>query len=281
MSAGVFILYRSLSTANDRRIHRLMVLNTFQKGKYKAEKAFDDETFQTRLEDAGLDFLTPYRYEFIRWGILIVLTIYYVVVPAFQQESVTTTPLSMIVLWGVVTEHRVKNRWLSWINMLLDMFIRMRLRRKEIEIFTLYDLLKADLSGLKDGQEINVYSLLKQATPMFDYIQRPLSRFLSLWMTDPSKAKTVFYDEIGTQGAKTIGEVLIKIDSSTKKEAYNILKNESSVYQESFYKHELERQLKRKNYLIGMFSVDVFLKILWLLVIISTVVLGQLEGTLF
>ena len=279
--SSVTLFYRTISTEEERRIHRLQILNTLNKGKMIAAETLDNESFKTRLEEAGLDFLTPFRYEVYRITILLGLGIYYIGLPALSGNGINMASLLLLLYLIVCTEHRIKIRWLSLINIILDFLKNSRIRKKEVELFTLYDLLKAELNQLNDEKEINVYSLLKEITPNFTYIRNALKRFLSLWMIDPNNAKYVFYEDIGTPSAKTIGEVLIKIDSSSKHEAIDILQNESSVFNQIFYKNESEKQIKRKNYLSGYFTVNILVSIVWLLVIISYVVLDQIDGSMF
>lgn len=279
--SSVTLFYRTISTEEERRIHRLKILNTLNKGKMIAAETLDNESFKTRLEEAGLDFLTPFRYEVYRITILLGLGIYYIGLPALSGNGINMASLLLLLYLIVCTEHRIKIRWLSLINIILDFLKNSRIRKKEVELFTLYDLLKAELNQLNDEKEINVYSLLKEITPNFTYIRNALKRFLSLWMIDPNNAKYVFYEDIGTPSAKTIGEVLIKIDSSSKHEAIDILQNESSVFNQIFYKNESEKQIKRKNYLSGYFTVNILVSIVWLLVIISYVVLDQIDGSMF
>ncbi|MGP4074058.1 hypothetical protein ACTWQB_16250, partial [Piscibacillus sp. B03] len=156
--------------------------------------------------------------------------------------------------------------------------INIKKRKQEIEIFTLYDILKADLHALQPGQEINLYGLLRDRVSTFQHIQNPLSRFLSLWMTEPEKAKYVMGEAIGTNGAKTLGEVLVRLDSASKEEAISILENESEVYHESFYKKELENQLRKKTYVLIFFGVTIFIQILWLILIFTSITLLHLEN---
>lgn len=146
--AGTTVMYRTFSTAEDRKLHRLQVVGAFEKTKKKAQVKLSDESFQNRLYQAGIHFLSPYNYELIRFTVGFTLLILLIPVPMLLGNAFNPYMLYVVTGYFIVTEHRLSIKgiqWLSIINVLINTLIKQQQRKKEIEIFTLYDLLKADI----------------------------------------------------------------------------------------------------------------------------------------
>ncbi len=276
---GTTILYQTITSREVRKLHRIKLVENIQKSKSTAEEKLTSNGFNAQLRQAGITFLNSFRYETVRFVLLIIYLFYYIIWPPLEGNTVSTTPLIVLFLLAVATEHRLKPP-ISIINVVINRLIARKRKNRRTELFTLYDILKADLKALQDKQDVNIYALLKSSLPMFRYINGTVSRFLSLWVTNPEKAKDVFYEDIKTPGARTLGEVIVKIDTASRDEALHVIQSESSVFAENYFKTEVKNNQKRKNILMTSFSVNVLVNATWLIALIATMLLIQLNSTM-
>ncbi|MEQ2529098.1 hypothetical protein WMO40_20700 [Bacillaceae bacterium CLA-AA-H227] len=131
-------------------------------------------------------------------------------------------------------------------------------------MFTLFDLLKADLYSLKSSQQVNVYNILRDSLPMFEYIQGSISRLLSLWKNSPEKAKNTLYEDIGGETSKILGEIIFKLDQTPKEEALRIIESEASVFSFTYYENEMQSTGKKKTIIFTFFTFTSVIIIAWL-----------------
>lgn len=273
--SGTTLLYRTITPKEVRDTHRLRFKERLYYNKKNTEEKLQNRSFDEKIKEAGLPFLNSFRYELIRIGIFLLYTVNYIVLPIIRGEGLTMVSISILLLLWLLTEHRFHIP-VSLVNPVLNLLIRSKQKKRSIELFTLYDVLKSDLQALNEDQNVNVYNLLKDSLSMYRYIDGTVSRFLSTYLTNPKAAEKVFYEDINTLGAKTLGEIIIKIDNLNRDEALEIIQNESSSYSQHFFKEEFREGQKRKSRLQTVFSVNVLFNAAWLIIFITSMLLLQI-----
>lgn len=275
---GAYYIYRELTTKEERQIYRAKLLKQINDKKNVVVKKNKESTFQYRLKATGHESFSALRYQMLRWAFILVIVVYYVIIPLSESTQFDRSILTIPFLLIILTEPSFK---FSLINKGIDFLIKRKQRQKQIELFTLFDMLKAELTSLKSNQDINIYSILKDSLPMFEHIGGTMSRFLSLWKASPGIAKDVFYQEIGGESSKVLGDILFKLDSTSKAEALKIIESESSVFSFSYYESELQGSIKRKNFFFLMFSINILIIIFWLILIVFTMFSETMSGSIF
>lgn len=260
---GTIYLYRLITSHEERKIYRLKILKQVNERKEKVVKTNRESQLERRLKTTGLPFLTALRFQVIRGIFILITTTYYILMPLINNDPLKITVLLIPSILFIMTEPTVK---ISIVSMIIEALISHRKRKKFVEVFTLFDLLKADLYTLKSSQQVNIYSIIRESTPMFEHIGGTLSRFLSLWKTSPEKAKDVLYEDIGGESTKILGEIIYKLDQTSKEEALSIIEAESSVFSFSYFENELQKSGKEKTVKYGFFTFTSVLIIAWLVI---------------
>lgn len=272
--SGTTMIYRTITPKEIRETHRLRFKEKFYYSKKHTEERLQNRSFDEKLKEAGLPFLNSVRFELIRLTVFLIYIVSYMILPIINGENLTAATISILLIMWVITEHRFHIP-VSLVNPVLNLLIRSRQKKRSIELFTLYDVLKSDLQALQENQRVNVYNLLKDSLSMYKEIDGTVSRFLSTYLTNPKAAEKVFYEDINTLGAKTLGEIIVKIDNLSRDEALDVIQTESSTYSQHFFKEEFREGQKRKSRLQFFFSVNVLLNAAWLILFITSMVLMQ------
>lgn len=274
---GLYLVYQKLTSDEERKIYRTKIIKQYEEKKKTVKNKNDISKFQSELKKTGIK-ISAFRYQVYRWIFLVLTTLYYLFNSISNSVEFDRSVLAIPLLIFVFTEPKFK--W-SLVNTLVSMLVRKRKKQRLLELFTLFDILKADLNSLGDHQDVNIYSILKETIPLFEHINGTISKFLSVWRTSPSSAKSIFEKEIGGESAKVLGEVLYKMDKTSKTEALQIIESESSVFSYSFYENEMQGSIKRKNGFFILFSVNILLIIAWLIVLVFTMFDDRLNQSNF
>lgn len=269
-------LYNALTSQEERKIHRLKITKQMVNSKEKFIKSNNESQLQKRFNETGIKFINAVKFQSIRIVFILVITVYYVISSIIESNYVDYKIFAIPCVLFIATEPTLK--W-SLSSLLLNM-ISNRLNRKKIEeVFTLFDLLKADLDDLQSTQNVNMYNIIKQSLPMFTYIKGSLSRMLSLWKSSPEKAKIVLFEEIGGENTKVIGEIIYKIDQTTKEEALDLIEAESSVFTFSYYQNQVQSGKKQKTVLFSFFTLTSILVIAWLVIFVFAMFNSSIDQT--
>lgn len=275
---GTYYLYKSLTSNEERKFYRIKLIKEINERRNSIVAKSTESDFQKKLRVTGISFLSAVRYQIFRWSFIIVATGYYLILPIIKTDQFDRSLFSIPVLLILISEPKFK---FSVVSKVLDSLIKRKKRQRTIELFTLFDMLKAELITLNKDQDVNIYNMLKDSITMFEYIPGTISRFLSLWKSSPETAKDVFYLEIGGESAKVLGDILFKLDNTSKDEALKILESESSIFSFSYYESELQGSIKQKNAFSLLFSVNILLIIAWLIIIVFTMFSDNLENNHF
>jgi len=274
---AAYAVYHAMTSEEERKVYRTKLFKQIDERKNAIVEKNKDSPFDLKLKATGWP-INAYKFQIYRWAFLVVTTIYYVLTPLMVSHTVNRSVLAMPLLFFVLTEPRIK---FSVVSKLVDFLINVKRRKKVLELFTLFDILKADLSTLTSEQSVNIYTILKDSLSMFEHINGSVSRFLSVWKTDPNKAKTVFVSDIGGESAGVLGEILFKLDKTSKNEALNIIESEASVFSFAYYEREVQSGIKRKNLFFFLFSSNILLIIAWLFIIVFTMFMNSMNQNNF
>jgi hypothetical protein len=264
---GAYYIFKTLTNFEERKIYRTKILKQINDKKEAFVKKNKESVFQKKLQSTGIRYLSATRYQIIRISFILTMTAYYGVVPNLNSEVYDLTYLAIPPLLIILSEPNFKY---SVTTLAVNMLIKRKNKKKIVELFTLFDMLKAELNTLKANQEVNIYNILRGYLPMFEHITGTLTKFLSLWRTSPEEAKNVFSTDIGEESASVLGDILYKLDNTAKNEALKIIEAESNVFSFTYYESQMHSSVKVKNIFFIMFSVNIVLILAWLITFIYT-----------
>ncbi|HZH60507.1 MAG TPA: hypothetical protein VEY70_13215 [Metabacillus sp.] len=263
-----------LTSEHERKIYRTKLLKQIEEKKNNVVKKQQASALEKMLKATGIPHISAFRFQICRWLLILFSLFYYVGVPLVSAEEFDRSTLAFPLIIYVLSEPKFK---FSPVYKFIEYLISRKRKKKIVELFTLFDILKAELNTLQDWQEVNIYNILKETVPMFEHINGTISRFLSKWKTSPDEAKMVFYDEIGVETARVLGEVLFKLDKASKKEALNIIEAESGVFSYTYYEKAIQSSIKQKNLFFVLFSVNILLIMAWLIIVIYTMFVNTIN----
>ncbi|WP_202078158.1 hypothetical protein [Caldalkalibacillus salinus] len=270
-------MYQFLTTETERKRYRTKIQRVVDERKYEMIKKAEQTSLEKKLKRAGVpSIINAFRFQVCRWTVISTLCVYYVILPSIDQHSVPMSSLLGVVTLLILSSPSLR---FSLTNYLLDQLRLFRERKKHQELFTLFDMLQAELTSLTEGQEINVYNLIRESVPYFQYINHALLKFLYTWKYDPRLAKTQFSTEVGGEDAETLSNILYKIDDTSKEDAIQILKGASKVFSVSYFEGGNRKKEKRFILIDTFFFCVNLLTIAWLLLMIVTMFTDLLETT--
>lgn len=289
ISVSVYILYLLIvcissylafilvTTENERKRYRTKIQRELSQQKNRIKENAEESNFAKKLKEAGSPFqVTAFRYQLFRWGFIAAIFSYYVVNPIIQRSEFNSLVLALVIAITLITSPGFN---FSLTNYLLQQLTLLRNKRKQTELFTLFDMLQAELTSLNQEQEINVYNLLKECIPYFEYIDTAIMKYLHLWKHNPQKAKEQLSLEIGGEDAEALSNILYKIDETSKEHAIEILKGASQIFSASYFEGG-NRKKEKKNMMVHAFFFSVnLLTIVWLLVMIVSMFTDLLNVT--
>lgn len=256
-------LYRLITSKEERQKYRTKIQKQIADKRKLIRQKSSESQLQSRLRSSGLP-ISAFSFQIIRWSFVLVVSAYYIIIPLVEGNFKITLlciPPLLIILTEPVFKHSI-------VNKVLDLLINRKRRQRIIEMFQLFDVLKAELLSLKPNQEVNIYYILKDSLPTFEHISGTISKFLSFWKTSPEKAKNVFLNDIGGDSAKALGDILEKMDRTTKQDALKILESESKVFSYQYYERELQQSGKQRLVFYIFFMSTNILIISWLIVLV-------------
>lgn len=266
LAIGAYYIYNMITTIEERKVYRAKLLKQLKDTKNDFIKKNEESKVQKILKEAGIP-LTATRFTIYRIILIIFMFCYIPFYSIFLNGEINFYSLFIPVIFILITEPKIK---FSPISLLFNFFIKNKKKQKILELFTLFDILKAELSTLSYNQEINIYTVLKDSLPLLEHIQGTMSRFLSLWKTNPEMATHVFYKEIPSESAKILGEILYKLDKASKKEALQIIEAEAKFFSFSYFESELQTSGKKRIAYYTFFFMSVLSIIFWTFSMLSS-----------
>lgn len=275
---SVYVSYILTTTQKERKRHRTRLQYEFYQQKEKVINRSESSILSKKLYEAGNPLnLNSFRFQIIRWSLILSITIYYLIIPYLKNESISLLLIAFIIAIVLVSSTILPKGSLT--IFILDEVIKIRNKKKQIELFTLFDMLQAELTSLNDGQEVNVYNLLKDLVPYFDYIDIALIKYLHLWKNDPIKAKEALAMEIGGEDAERLSDILYKIDDTTKEHAINIIQGASKLFSTGYYERGNRKSEKKNTFLYIYFFAVNLLILIWVVVLVVIMYTDLLNST--
>lgn len=272
-------MYMGITTIQERKSYRTRVQKQIVVKREELIKKSETTSFAQKLDSAGnpLSF-TAFKFQILRYLLHIAATVYYVIVPSMVEGHFAFIPLGLVIVLFVATSPALT---ISITNIALNKVISIHNRKKHIELFTLFDMLKAELKSLNHSQHVNVYHLLNDNLPYFDSINKGIVKFLRFWKTDPEKAKTAFAAEIGGDHAEQLANILFKLDETSKKYAIEVIDGASKVFSTDYFE-SMNRRTEGKSITFNVlfFGVNI-LTLVWLIVMVVTMFSSTFDNTNF
>lgn len=272
-------MYTAMTSQQERKSRRTRVQKQIKEKRKKLMEKTEKTAFANQLDSAGNPLsLTAFRFQVFRYGLFAAFTIYYVIAPSIFNERLAIEPLGIIAFLFIATSPRLN---ISLTNIALNKVISIHNRKKHIELFTLFDMLKAELKSLSPTQHVNVYHLLNDNTPYFESINKGIMKFLRYWKTNPAKAKAAFAEEIGGEHAEQLANILFKLDETSKKYAIEIIDGASKVFSTDYFESANRRtEGKSITFNVLFFGVNI-LTLVWLIVMVVTMFSSTFSNTNF
>lgn len=259
-------LYWLLTSWRERKSHRTRIQKEIQEKREKVIRRSEETPLATRFNKAGNPlFLTALKFQIIRYSIFSGVAIYYLLGPLINEQHISLTIFGLILLMLVATSPMLK---ISLTNVALNKLIEFHIRKKHIELFTLFDMLKAELRSLNQQQHVNVYHLLNGSLPYFDSIDSGITKFLRFWKVDPEKAREVFIKEIGGDHAEQLANILFRLDETSRSYAVEVIDGASKVFSADYFE-TANRKTEGKSIAFNVlfFGANI-LTLIWLIVMV-------------
>ncbi|HEY0826699.1 MAG TPA: hypothetical protein VGE40_01270 [Bacilli bacterium] len=265
---AAFLTVRLSTTKEVRNQTRERIKQEINHNKNKWVQSSQKSELEEMIVQAGRPFdLSAIKFQFFRYGLLLLLTFYYVLLP-WLNGQINTTTLAVLVGLFLVTSPVFR---FSVTHHLFRRLQLLRLTRMNSELFMLYDMVQSELSNLRDDQEINAYNLLYDMQSYFVYVDKPLAKMLSLWKQNKEKTAEEFHRMMPTGEARALVDILIRMDQTSCKEALVLVKGLA----ESFTTAYVENQRRKKDVIDHLLNIPTFGT--QLLIIANVVVVVLLE----
>lgn len=276
---AAYFMYEEITTQTERKRFRTRIQRELYKRKARLVLKSEETTLAVKLKNAGNPLgITAFRYQFLRWSVLLTLLIYYIAVPFVATFQVNLLVIALLFALFLFSSPHLR---FSLPHYVLDQLIILRNKKKQQELFTLFDMLQAELTSLSEDQEINVFNLIRECVQYFDYIDTALIKFLHVWKYSPQSAKNTLAAEIGGEDAETLSNILFKIDETSKEQAIQILQGASQIFAATYFEGGNRKKEKRFVLLDAFFFSVNLLIIAWLLLIVVSMFTHLLDSTNF
>ncbi|MEK6190606.1 MAG: hypothetical protein N2A99_06420 [Carnobacterium alterfunditum] len=253
MALNLFI--KALWSTDERLYFKRRFVNQLKSQRDKFVKTDIESVTVQLFRAAGMPKMSDSKWLFIRM-ILILITVTYLVIEGNLIGAFT----SIIIIY-LVTE--VKYNF-SPVNLFLKKRASSIQQKKEIELFTLFALLKTDLTA-SNSDQVNVYHLINETTSYFKEINYVLVKFLTLWKKSPEVAGAVFQKELSSETAGFIGDVLSKLHNMDRKDALALLSEQGEVFTYKRAELAVQKEEKTRYIFFMLFFIASFFGIAWFL----------------
>lgn len=275
VAIAAYLVYRALSTQEEREQRRTKLQKQIQKQQAKLLHRSKETKIERLLRKAGYPLgLNSIRFRILSITLLLGMVVGYGVLPIVNN---TMNIINVYILVGAAFFTLTSFKF-SPIVLFLNYLIGVKQRKQRVELFTLFDMLKAEMNSLSEGQQVNIYGIIKDSTGMFEHIDDTINRFLSLWKTNPEQAKDSFVEMIPGTSSESLAEVLYRLDKTTKKEALQIVENESQIFSSQFLESQFQNNNKRKTFYFSFYSFSLVMVLIWLLVLVSTMASSSINN---
>lgn len=224
------MLYKALTTDIERAQTRLKFRQTSEKTKRVKEEKMSKSEVELWLKKAGYPLgLNGMKYTSISNYTILVLLLYYIVLPSSKGDNVSLWALGAVGVLFVVLRPSYPIIKFSLFKFVINKLIDFRNAKKSTEIYMLHDMLINEIQ-MMEMTRINTYNILKGLYDYFDYIKMDITMLLAEFTTDPDSALNQFAESIGTKEAKALVSVLKTLDNNSRETALVSLRGMNSMF---------------------------------------------------
>lgn len=272
------LVYTGLSTKEERLQSRIRFRKNLQDNREKviekAKQSKAEEWFKKADYPLGINGL---KYNFTYWGIIIFLTLYYVVFPILVGDNPSMIGAIVTLSFGFLASPSFP---FSLFRYFMKKVLEYQQAKKNAEVFMLYDLLINEIEMMITTR-INTYSLLRDIKPYFEVLDKSLTRLLSTWGSDegPTVALERFKEELNSKEGEALVGVIKNLDKMSRETALHQLKGMQSMFTRS----QIENFRHRRKLTTDLASLPIktthFIIILNFVMLIIMMVVAILQNT--
>jgi hypothetical protein len=247
-----YLVYSGLATRMEKQHFRLRFKDAMEEEKKKfIEKASTGKN-EDIFKEAGYPLgINGVRWEIIKWSFLIFTIGNYIVFPLLTKGDYSLVSALLIVVCFVLMMPTFP---FSITRFILKRLIEYKMAKKNSELFSLYDMLISEIQMMQNTR-INSYSLIRTLKPYFKELDAPLTRLLTNWTSQegPEKALDAFAQEINTNEAKSLANVLKKFDENKRETILQSLKG----MEDSFITSQIENYRRRRKLYVDLAKLPI------------------------
>lgn len=209
-------------------------------------------TAEQLFKDAGYPLgLNGYRWEILKWSLLVFLLMNYILYPAISGRDVSMYSILFILASMVLFSPTFP---FSISRFILNRLIEYKKAKRNSELFSLYDMLISEIQ-MMETTRVNAYSLLRMLKPYFTELDGGISRLLANWTSSegPDYALDTFAKEIGTNEAKSLANVFKKFDDNKRE---TILKSLQGM-EDMFITSQIENYRRRRKLYVDLAKIPI------------------------
>lgn len=247
-----YLVYSGLSNRLEKQHLRLRFRETVKDRKKQFEQKAVTSKTELLLKEAGYPLgINGLRYEIIKWSLGIFLLLNYLGYP-----YLTTGDFNPIAVLGILIGMVVFNPNFNYsiTRFIINRLISYKQAKRNSELFSLYDMLISELQMMQTTR-VNAYSLIRTLKPYFKEIEGSLNRLLTNWTTDagPEYALDVFSEEIGTNEAKSLANVMKKFDENKRETILQSLKG----MEDMFITSQIENYRRKRKLYVDLANLPI------------------------
>lgn len=251
---GAYILHRVPTLEIEGRgiVHRIRMdwystLKQAELARKKTTRLLYDERVERAFKNAGY----PLKINSIRWNAirLLIVSAYLLLV---LLVALLKEPFYWRFIWLAIPLYFLLDAREHFpLNWLLENFQAEQIRKKNRECFLFYSMIQNEL--MSSDTPLNMYAILNRLMPYFDLIRPAIAKAMLKWKEGPDVALDAFAQEVGTEEAQDLADILKGIDFYNPKEAVEVLKSRYETF--LTIRHEHYRRKIRKQGTAG-FSIN-------------------------
>lgn len=247
-----YLVYSGLSNRLEKQHYQFRIRQAVNGRKEEFKKKASTSKTEMLLKEAGYPLgINGLRYELIKWGTLIFLLLNYLFYP-----YLTTGDFNPLIILGILfgTIFFNPNFAYSLTRFILKRLISYKQTKRNSELFSLYDMLISELQMMQTTR-VNAYSLIRTLKPYFKEIEGPLNLLLVNWTSDagPEYALDVFAEDIGSNEAKSLANVLKKFDENRRETLLQSLKG----MEDMFITSQIENYRRKRKLYVDLANLPI------------------------
>ncbi|MBU8908056.1 hypothetical protein [Desertibacillus haloalkaliphilus] len=271
-----FLVYSGLTNKAERVQTRIRLKRSFTEKQKSIKETLDKSSLEERFKRAGYPFkLNASRYMITYIAVMVVLLIYYYLIPMLIGETYSTMSLLVLLLIFVIGAPNIP---FSLLNISLNRLQEYRKAKMNSEIFTFHDLLIGEIEMMTNVR-VNTYNVIRHLQPYFKEIRPAMTKLLAKWGdVGPEEALDTFAKEVDTPEVKSLVSVLKTLDSNERETAIKALRGMNDLFARS----QIENYRRKRKFMTDFGSMPIkiatFLIIINFIMVVVNMVVTILNG---